>query len=112
MSLGFLYLSQCRKCGSLATREAAKKGGKGVMIPALGARLLPGGVPANHGVGNRIGRSEIWLDVEEGGLVEAVEPHDRKLRTLDAQEAHHAHGDRVGSGRRAQRKRAPPHAVV
>src|SRR5262249_15390406 len=91
MKLSHCYRQACsvfRSAESVAVWPRRTTSREGVVIPVLAARLLPGGVPANQSVGNRIGRSEIGLDVEEGGLVEAVEAHDRKLRTLDAREAH------------------------
>src|SRR5262249_8956131 len=104
---------QCGECGSPATPERGGKGSHRRHDTSAGVRpLLAGGVPADHGVGDRVGRGEIGLDIEEGGLVEAVEAHDRKARTFDAQQPRHAHGDRVGPGRRAQRERAAPDAVV
>src|SRR5262249_33506534 len=98
----------------MAARPHRERGGKGPhwRHDTVGAPLLAGGVPADHGVGNRVGRGEIGLDIEEGGLVEAVEAHDRKARTFDARQPRHAHGDRAGPGRRAQRERAAPDTVV
>src|SRR5215467_14644765 len=42
ISLGYLFLSQCRKCGSLVTPEEGEKTGKGVMIPEPGRPVTPG----------------------------------------------------------------------
>src|SRR5262245_6211877 len=69
-------------------------------------------MPADHRLGGGIGRGEIGLEVEKWGVVEAVDADDLELRTLDADQPYDTHGDRVGAGRRAQRKGAAPDPIV
>ena len=60
----------------------------------------------------RIGRGEVGLEVDERRAVETIEANDLEPVAIDPNQPHHAHGDRVGPGRRAQRKGAALDAVV
>src|SRR5712671_4655456 len=76
------------------------KNGWSRLFPSLlERRVLEHRVPAHDRVRDRIGRSEIGLDVEEWRAVETVEADDGKPRSFDPDELCNAHGDRVWPGR-------------
>src|SRR6516225_1703650 len=78
------------KAATAAARPHLQRGENAATASSYQRRARPlraGGVPADHRVGNRVGRGEIGLDVEQRGLVEAIEAHDRKPRPLDPRAA-------------------------
>ena len=55
----------------------------------LFSSALPPGMPADHRFGHRIGRSKIRLDIEERGVVEAVDADHVKRIAFDADKTRH-----------------------
>ncbi len=74
--------------------------------------LAAGLMPADDGVRHAVGGSEIGLDVEQRRAVQAIQPDNRQGRPLDLHQPHHAHGDGIGAGRRAQGEGAALDAVL
>src|SRR5690348_857053 len=69
-------------------------------------------MPANDGIGHRVGRSKIRLDVEERRVVEAVYTDNVKRIDFDADKPRHRNRDGVGPRRRPQCKGTALLAIV
>src|SRR5690242_16605324 len=99
-----------------ADAHAAQPMAPAGMGPGLSAASLPWPgrqlplaprMPTNHRIRHGIRRGEIGFEIEQRRAVEAVEADYRKHAVLALDEPNHAHRNRIGPYRRAQRKAAP-----
>src|ERR1700751_4467490 len=74
--------------------------------------LCPPRMPANDGIGHRVGRSKIRLGVGERRVVEAVDTNNVKRIAFDADKPRHRNRDGVGPRWRSQCKGAALLAIV